>query len=250
MARITTLAAMKAYVKRMLGKGVITVEVSDEQIEQIIEDTIQIFQEYYSGEGNYLNYIPFTVSAGVTTYNVSAYNLAATIAFDLTNTNDGINVLFSDTHNILWKDWVIYGNYPGGPGGGEGGSGMILSNYDIATQYLEDVRDRFEILYNAQYSDARQEILLTPTPTENGIGLLTVYTKETAENLYNNHLVKQLAVAKTKYLWGSMLGKYTMTLPSGGTINGGEIKADGEKEIEAVMERIRTETEGPLMYIE
>ena len=172
MARITTLAAMKTYVKKMLGQGVITIEVSDQQIEQIIEDTIQIFQEYYSGEGNYQNYIPFTVSAGVSTYNVSAYNLAATVAFDLTNTNDGINVLFSDTHNILWKDWVIYGNYPGGPGGGDSGGGTVLTNYEISTQYLEDVRDRFEILYNAQYSDARQEILLTPTPTENGIGLL------------------------------------------------------------------------------
>jgi hypothetical protein len=161
-----------------------------------------------------------------------------------------LNVLFSSEHNILYEDWVVNGNYPGGSGGGGGSEGMVLAGYNIATNYLEDIRDTFSTIYLAQYSDARQEFTLIPTPTTSGTGLITVYRKETAANLYNNILVKELAVAKAKYLWGFQLGKFTMTLPSGGTINGNEIKQDGKEEMEKIMERIRTESEPPLFYID
>jgi hypothetical protein len=249
MARITTLAAMRNYIKTMLGSPVITVELADAQLNQIIEDVVQVMNDYHTGEGNYHDYIGFSVSAGTSAYNVSAYNIASTVDFDLFNTNDGLNVLFSETHNILWRDFVLHGNYPGGPGDANG-EGMVLAGYNVMTNYLEDVKDTFSLMYHAQYSDARQEFLLTPTPKENGTGLLTVYRKETAENLYNNHIVKNLCIAESKILWGHILGKYSMTLPSGGTINGQDIKSDGKEEKEKIMEQIRMESEPPMFFIE
>jgi hypothetical protein len=68
MARITTLAAMRTYIKTMLGDPVITVELANSQLDQIIEDTVQIFQDYHTGEGNYMDYIGFTISDGVSAY--------------------------------------------------------------------------------------------------------------------------------------------------------------------------------------
>jgi hypothetical protein len=175
-------------------------------------------------------------------------NLASTIDFTLSTGTDGINTLFSPTHQLLYQDWVIFGNYPGGSGNSSSQhSGMNLAGYEIAMQSLNDIHDMFSIMYHAQYSDARQEILITPTPATAGTGLLTVYRKETAENLYNDDMVKRLCVAKAMIQWGRNLGKYEMTMPSGGTIKGSEILSDGKELLEKIMEDIRMESE-PLPF--
>jgi len=248
MARITTLAGMKTYIQSCLGSPVIQVEVADAQYTRIIEDTIQIFQKYHTGEGNFLDCIAFTVTAGVSAYSTSALDLASALDFDLTVGTNGINTVFSSEHQLLYNDWTLQGNYPGGSVDGD--AGMRLTGYEIAMQYLNDVRDTFNILYRTQYSDARQQLLIYPTPQTAGTGLLTVYRKETATNLYNDDLVKRLAVAEAKIQWGNNLNKYNMSLPSGGTINGADILSQGKEEKEKVMEDIVGESEPLPFYIQ
>lgn len=237
MATITTLSGFKTYIKRMLGAPVLQIELADVQLEQVIEDSIQLFQKYHSGEGNYKDYIAMTITSGTSAYSTSAHNLAGVIDADLTFSNDGINVLFSTQNSLLYRDWVINGNFPGSTG-----PGMVLTNYEIVMQYLEDINDYFTRNYHAHFSESRQEIRLVPTPNASGVALITVYRKETAANLYNNDLVKRLAVAKTKILWGSTLKKYTANLPSGATFNGQAIFDEGKEELERVMEDIKGES--------
>ena len=251
MATITTLTGMKNYIKRKLGNPVVTVEIDDSQYDDIVDDTVQIFQDLHTGDGNYMDFLGFTISAGVSAYSTSGMNLAATLDLNLTVGTDGINTLFSPSHQLLYRDWVVHGGYPGNNGGASSRfSGMVLSSYEVAMQYLNDINDTFSIMYHTQYSDARQEILLYPTPATGGTGLLQVYKKETAANLYNNRLVKRLAVAEAKIQWGTNLSKYQMNLPHGGTINGAEILAQGKEEKEKVMEDIVGESEPIPPYME
>ena len=49
MARINTKAGLIAYVKTQLGYPLINIEVTDDQIGQIIDDTVQKFSEYAYG---------------------------------------------------------------------------------------------------------------------------------------------------------------------------------------------------------
>lgn len=249
MARITTKAGLRNYILQELGSPVITVELAPVQLDQIIDHSIDRFQKYNTGEGNYLDYIALTVTPNVSAYSTSGLSkeIAGVVDNSMLNTSDGLNVLFSETHNILWKDWVVFGNYPGGPGSG---GGMTLAGYTVMTDYLEDVRDFFQSLFFAQYNDARQEILISPSPDVAGVALLTVYTKTSVERLYNNDLVRDLCVGRAKELWGHILGKYTMTLPSGGTINGTEIKTDGKTLIDETMEKIIGESEPPGFFID
>ena len=51
MARIYTIEEMQLYIKRELGYPVINVEVSDDQLTQIIEDSVDYFNEENYGEG-------------------------------------------------------------------------------------------------------------------------------------------------------------------------------------------------------
>jgi len=250
MAEITTLAAMKSFVLRRLGSPVIQVELSDDQLEQCIEDAVQYFQNHSTGEGNYRDYIGFTIQNGVSAYDMSDTQIDAVIDVALSFTTDGISTLFSHTHNLLWHDFVTLGGYPGGPGGGGNGAGMTLAGYEIATSYLDDVQDMFSRIYSAQYSSARKEMILTPTPDTTGIVLLEVFKKELAVNLYNNELVKRLAVAEANIQWGVNLRKYNMTLPGGGTMNWESIYQDGKDEKEKIEVRIVDEGEPPMPFIE
>jgi len=252
MARITSLGLMEQYVLRKLGSPVIQVELSVDQVQQAIEDAVQVFQDIHTGEGNYQDVLAFNVTSGTSAYDVSELDLAGVLDLDLSFADpNGINVLFSPTHMLLFEDWVIRGGYPGGPGGSYNeNSGLVLTNYEIAVEYLNDIKDMFGLKYNATFSDSRQELLIVPTPRTTGTGLIIVYRKNKAINLYNNRLVKRLAVAEAKIQWGSNLDKYTMTLPSGATINGARILSDGKEEKEKIMEDIIAESEGPMFFIE
>lgn len=251
MAKITTLAGMKNYIRSVCGEPVITVELADAQLERIIEDTVQYFQKYHSGEGNYKDFLAFTITQGTSAYSTSGLNLAEVVDLDLSFGSDGINTLFSPTHSLLWRDWVLYGNYPGGNGYmGSQTTGMMLAGYEIASQYLEDIKDTFGSIYHGQFSEEREEVLIYPTPTEGGTALMTVYKKNTAENLYNNDMVKRLAVAEAKIQWGNNLNKYNMTLPHGGTINGEAILQQGKEEKEKIIEDIYLERENTCFFID
>lgn len=250
MAKITNLAGMKTYVLQELGSPVITVEIADVQLEQIIEDSVQLYQKYHTGEGNFQAVLAIYLSAGTSAYNVSGQNIMGVSESMPYNTQNGINTMFTSTHSILWQDWVLYGNYPGGNSNISQGQGMALAGYEVAMQYLEDVNEMFGDLFWAEYNVARETIQFFPTPNTNGWCLLTVHLKNDPEKLYNDDIVKRLCVAKAMILWGRQLRKYTMTLPSGATINGAEILQDGKEELEKLMEQMVAESEWPQIYIE
>jgi hypothetical protein len=198
-----------------------------------------------------MDFMGFTVSAGVSAYSTEGWNLASVVDLNLSVNDDGINVLFTPTHQLLWRDWVVHGSYPGGPGGvASEYTGMILADYEVAMQYLNDIEDMFNMRIHVQYLEDQQRIIMYPTPTTTGTALLNVYKKNVAENLYNNKLVKRLAVAEAKIQWGNNLNKYNMTLPHGGTINGESILTQGKEEKEKVMEDIVQESEQPFFLIE
>ena len=255
MALITSVVEFRNYIRRQLGHPVIQIEVDDTQLNDIIDDTIQTFQRYNYGEGNYMDYLVFTTSANVGNYSMDGLNINDVYDLDLSSGNDGINTLFSPTHTMLYNDWVVQGNYPGNNSGGYVGNqrfllpfgsrpsvGMELSDYTIQMQQLKENINTFGIMYNVDWLPGRQELRVTPTPDVDGVGLLTVYLKETAANLYNNLLVKNLAVAKSKKQWFLHLSKYGFALPGGGTINGPQLMADANEEEKQALLDIRDES--------
>jgi hypothetical protein len=244
---ITTLSLFRDYIKRQLGHPVICVEIADEQLDEVIRDTIDIFQRYMYSEGTYKDWMIMSVSAGTSAYTMPD-NVQDVLDIKLSaGGGDGINSLFTPTHNLLSNDWVGNGAYPGGPGGG--GTGMSLAGYDVAMMYLEEIRLKFSRLYRLNYRDATKELLVTPTPNEDMTGVVEVYKRHAADALYNHILVRKLAVALSKKLWALHLKKYNLTLPGGGNLNGEGIYNDGLTEEEKVMDMIIKESQPPDFYV-
>jgi len=245
-SRPQTLDEMREYIFTRLGYPVVNVEVDPTQVDVIVYDTIQDFTRYNYGDGTDLEYTTLIVSAGVSEYSVKDSNIEAAYDIQLADTMGGINTLFSPMHMLLYDDWVTNGNYPGGPGNGYGiggGSGMILSNYQITMQWLEQAKMMFGKHYTVKFNSARESLIITPTPEECAIATVGLYRRADAEKLYNHPLVKKLAVARTMVQWGRHLGKYQITLPDGITMNGFELMNKGYEEEDKYLEWMRKESE-------
>jgi hypothetical protein len=254
MAKISSLLQMKNYVLTQLGFPVINVELSDVQLEQAIFDTVQEFQRYNYDEGSYRDYFLFQTSAGQSLYPVSAVREYGTSAvldnvqhvweFSVSFGADGINTLFSPTHILLYDQYVNQGGYPGGPGS-VGGTGLTLTNYMTAMVYLDMINEMFGKMYTVDYLPGREVLRITPTPTAAIVGVLILWRREYAENLYNNPLVKKVAIARAGMRWGRNLSKYGGTMPDGLTINATDIINEYKEMEEKWLDRFFDESYPP-----
>lgn len=246
---ITSLLSFRNYLKTMLGNPVTNVEVDDTQIDQVIEDSVQIFQRYSYGDATYRDVLTLSLSA-----NVSAYQLDSSIdsILDITTPNfNTISDLFTPQHNLLYNSW-INGAYPGGGGTGQTqgmGGAFNLANYNIGMIYLKEIEDMFVRKYTCQYSPNSNIVRVWPTPMQDDVAMMTVWRKESAIPLYNNPLVKKLALGKTRVLWGLQLGKYAISLPGGSSINYQIYIDRGQKEEEEAINDIKMETYPPIFMV-
>lgn len=238
MTNITTSADMCLYIKRQLGFPVINVEIATSQLKDIIDDSADIMTRYLYGEASYRTYLTFSVTSGIDEYSLSGNNVLDVFDFEFNSGTNGINSLFTPIHTLLYSDWVVHGRYPG-----RGSSNLALTEYQISMDYLDQVKRAFGEEYLCDYWPQQQVLKITPTPSQSLNGIIFVYKKEETVKLYSHILMRQLCVAKSKILWGSLLEKFSMPLPGGGEINGTEVKSDGKEELEDVMKRIESEGE-------
>jgi len=252
---ITSLTDMKNYVLRKLGYPVNNIEISDEQLEDAIHDSVQDIQRYLYDEGSYLDYFLFQTTSGVSEYPLSAgiydYTTSARLEnvqqvwdFSVAFGMDGINTMFSPTHILLYNQYVEQGSYPGGPAYGSPNS-LVLTDYQSSMMYLDMVEEMFGKGYTVNYIPATDTLRVTPTPNQALVGVLIFYRKAYATQLYNNPLLKKLAVARAGIRWSRNLSKYEGALPDGLTVNGRAMLEDYKEEEKEVLQRIEEESEPP-----
>lgn len=251
MPNIQSIEEMRNYIKQELGYPVVNVELADVQLNNIIDDSVQFFNDENYGQGSYRTYLTFSATSGIDEYVLSGNNIQDVFDFSFQSQGgNGINTLFSPTNTMLFSDWVLKGNYPGGPGEGENCQGMMLTSYYLTMDQITNIKNMFDRMYRVDWWAQTETLKITPTPNEDLVGVLMVYKKSELLSLLNNKWVKRWAVAKAKYLWGFLLGKTIKTLPGGGTFNGDSIKQDGITEMEKIEEEIRKSSEPIDFYIE
>jgi len=256
---LTSWDDMRSYILKKLGAPVNNIEMSEDQLDLAIEDTVREYWKYSTTVGTYMDYIVFQANAGQSEYQVSAIvdvktsavinDIEAVYDFALREALDGINTLFSPQNILLQESWVANGGYPGGPGSDAGQGGMTLANFYSSMMYIESIREAFGKGYRATWIPGKQILKVSPTPQEPLVGVLVVYRRELATNLFNDVLVRKLALAKAKIQWGRNIGKYSGTLPDGLVINYQLIIDEGKEEEEKYLDWIRADNPGPDFFV-
>ena len=283
MAKPTTRDELKEYCLRQLGAPVLEINVADEQIDDLLDDTIQYFNErHFDGvEKTYLKYKISqddidrgrggTSSAGITTTGVGIVTTTGTSTnisgFGTVTSN------FYETSNFIQVPDSVIGIekvFKFDASSISGGMFSIkyqlflndlyffnsvdLLQYSMTKRYLEDIdfllttdkQIRFNQRQNRLYLDIdwdAQEV--------NNFLVIECYRAMDPENfskVYNDSFVKRYLTAAIKKQWGQNLIKFQgVKLPGGVELNGRAIYEDGQRELDEIKQKMSSDYELPPM---
>ena len=266
MAQPSTRGELIDYCKRQLGAPVLEINVADEQIEDIVDDAVQFFQERHF-DGVYQSYRKYQItqadidrgrakggdtSAGITTTSATATIDGSEVQFDYEEnsnylqippsiigvtklfkfggTNTVSNNMFSVKYQLFLNDIYFWGS-------------TELLTYAMTKTYLEDIdfllttdkQIRFNQRQDRLYIDidwgsmAKNDWII--------IDCFRAMDPTDYTRVWNDSFLKPYTVALIKRQWGQNLLKFQgVKLPGGVEMNGRQIYDDAEKELERIRE--------------
>ena len=283
MAKPTTRQELKDYCLRQLGAPVLEINVADEQVDDLLDDTIQYFNErHFDGvEKTYLKYKITqedidrgrggTSSAGITTTgvgivtttgtstNISGFGTVTSNFYETSNFIQvpdsviGIEKVFKfDTSSISGGMFSI--KYQLFLNDLYFFNSVDLLQYSMTKRYLEDIdflltTDK-QIRFNQRQNRLYLDVDWDAQEVDNFL-VIECYRAMDPENfskVYNDSFVKRYLTAAIKKQWGQNLIKFQgVKLPGGIELNGRAIYEDGQRELDEIKQKMSSDYELPPM---
>jgi len=261
------------YCLRKLGYPILEINLADEQIDDLVDDALQYFNErHFDGvERMYLKYkitqedidrgrsrntsgVGIVTTTGTSTidgvskefnfYETSNYiqvpdsiiGIERIFKFDTSSISGG---MFSIKYQLFLNDLYYFNS-------------VELLQYAMVKSYLEDIdflltTDK-QIRFNKRQNRLYLDIDWSSQSADNYIVIdcYRILNPNDFTKIYNDSFLKKYLTALMKRQWGQNLIKFRgVKLPGGIELNGRELYEDGEKEIESIMQKMSTEYELP-----
>ena len=270
MAKPSTRQGLIDYCLRQLGAPVLEINVDDDQIDDLVDDAIQYFNErHFDGvEKMYLKYkitqddidrgkAKGTSGTGIVnttatdtsfrTYNWyetenyiqvpdSVIGIEKVFKFDTSSISGG---MFSIKYQLFLNDLYYFNS-------------VELLQYSMVKSYLEDIDHLLttdkQIRFNKRQDRLYLDIDWGSQPKDEFIVLecYRALDPATFTQIYNDSFMKLYLTALIKRQWGRNLSKFKgVKLPGGIELNGGEILQQAESELADIRSRMMSEFELP-----
>lgn len=226
---IDTKEKLIKYIRSQLGAPIIEIEVTDEQISEIIDSTVQKYTE--------LAYGTLEATIVVQFKGKGEYQLPP-------NITNIIRVARGNTSNIM----NFSANY------GQGFVPDLWSQQFFSASLTGDILPNIIMLSNTQAQldkyfgddiycnfNPYKKVLQIFEPYK-GLGVIHYqyeYDADKVDMIYDQMWIKEYCIAKTKFLWGTIVGKYSQSLVGGATINYSDLKSEGQSDMERLMEELK-----------
>ena len=275
MAKPATRQGLIDYCLRKLGAPVLEINLDDDQIDDLVDDAIQLFNErHFDGvERMFLKYkitqedidrgqAKNTDGVGIvtttaTSTSISGYGTTTSNWYETSNFLQvpdsvvGVEKIFKfDTSTIsggmfsikyqLFLNDLYYFN------------SVELLQYAMVKSYLEDIDYLLTTDKQIRFNKRQDRLYLDVdwgAETEGNWLILDCYRAldpTSFTQVYNDPFLKQYLTALIKRQWGQNLIKFKgVKLPGGIELNGREIYDDAERDIEALRSRMTSEYELP-----
>lgn len=274
MAQPSTRQELIDYCKRKLGAPVLEINVADEQIDDLVDDAIQFFQERHF-DGVYPTFFKYKITAddiargrargdnnlvGVETTSVTTNIVGTAVTFSYTENSNyvqlppnviGVNKIFtfdgsSTTRGMFSLKYQLFLNDIYFLGSTE------LLSFAMVKTYLEDL----DFLLNTQKQirfNKRQDRLYLDidwgSVAENDFLIIDCYSTLDPNDyakVFNDSFIKPYLTSLIKRQWGQNMMKFTgVKLPGGVELNGRQMYDDAQKEIDMLMEKMSNTYELP-----
>jgi len=272
MAKPSTRQGLIDYCLRKLGAPVLEINVDDEQIDDLVDDAIQYFNErHFDGvEKMYLKYkitsddvargrATGTSGVGIVTTTGTSTGIAAT-TFNFYETSNFIQVpdsvigierifkfdtssisggMFSIKYQLFLND-LYYLN------------SVELLQYSMVKSYLEDIDFLLTTDKQIRFNKRQDRLYLDidwGSQTANEFIVIECYRAldpASFTQIYNDSFVKRYLTALIKRQWGQNLIKFNgVKLPGGIELNGRQLYEDAERELDDIKQRMTMEYELP-----
>lgn len=231
-----TRAEFKAKVLRTLGSPVISINVSDDQIEDCIEEALQYYADYHY-DGSALTYLKYQMTSTDVTnqYVIIPENIIGVKnIFPMGVTSTSSTDMFSPAYQLAFSMLPDMANME------------MISYYMMKMQYAQIAElliGRFPIRYNRN----QDKLYLDCSPERLSVGdyiIIECYMTVDPDidtDMWNDRMLKKHATALVKKIWGSNMSKYDgVQLPGGMTMNGRDILNDAIDELSQITDEYRS----------
>ena len=279
MAKPASKTELKQYCLRQLGAPVLEINVADEQIDDLMDDALQYFQERHfdgvermylkhqltqdevdrgqaSNEADSTNTVGI-VTTSATSTNISGYGTTVTNWYENSNflqvPDSVIGIekvfkfdsstistgMFSIKYQLFLNDLYQF-------------SSLDLLQYAMTKTYLEDI-DRLlttdkQIRFNQRQDRLYLDIDWSAEDKDNWLVIecFRIVDPNSFTGIYNDSFLKRYLTALIKRQWGQNLIKFTgVKLPGGIELNGREIYDDALRELQMIKEEMSSTYELP-----
>ena len=273
MAQPSTRGELIDYCKRKLGAPVLEINVADEQVEDLIDDAVQFFQERHF-DGVYQTFMKYKITqndidrgraksggVGVTTTTATAdivgtsttfsweensnylqvppEILGVTKIFHFDGSNTITNNMFSVKYQLFLNDIYYWGS-------------TELLSYAMTKTYLEDINFLLTTQKQIRFNKRQDRLYLDIDWSSLTVGDFIVIDcfrlldPSDYGRVWNDSFLKPYATALLKKQWAQNMLKFQgVKLPGGIELNGREMYEDAEKDLEKIRENMSNTYELP-----
>ena len=275
MAKPSTRQGLIDYCLRQLGAPVLEINVDDDQIDDLVDDAIQYFNErHYDGvEKMYLKYqitqddinrgkASGTSGVGIVTTTATSTNISGygTLSSNFYETSNFIQVpdsvigierifrfdtssisggMFSIKYQLFLNDLYYFNS-------------VELLQYSMVKSYLEDIDFLLTTDKQVRFNKRQDRLYLDidwGSQVANEFIVIECYRAldpASFTQIYNDSFLKKYLTSLIKRQWGQNLIKFNgVKLPGGIELNGRQLYEDAERELEDIKQRMTMEYELP-----
>ncbi len=276
MAQPSTRSELITYAKRQLGAPVLEINVADEQVEDILDDAIQYFQERHF-DGVYPTFLKYKITeddikrgrsrdgntdnVGITTQTATSTIDGQSVSFSFNETSNYLQVppdilgitkvfhfdgsnrmssgMFSLKYQLFLNDIYYYGS-------------TELLSYAMTKTYLEDINFLLTTQKQIRFNKRQDRLYLDIDWSSITDGeFLVIDCFRTLDpndyaRVFNDSFLKRYFTALLKRQWGQNLIKFQgVKLPGGVELNGRQIYDDAMNDLTIIREQMSNTYELP-----
>ena len=277
MASPSSRSELADYCRRQLGAPVLEINVADEQVDDIIDDAVQFFQERHF-DGVSQTYLKYRITqddidrgrasmasgkkqTGITTTTATADIAGTDVTFSyyensnflqippsvigvtkiyhFDGTNTMTNNMFSVKYQMFLNDIYYWGS-------------TELLTYAMTKTYLEDINFLLTTEKQIRFNKRMDRLYLDidwDSVTKDDWLIIDCFRQLDPSDyarVWNDSFLKKYTTALLKRQWGQNLLKFQgVKLPGGVELNGRQIYDDAEKDLEIIREQMSNTYELP-----
>ena len=243
MPAITSRTAFKSYCQRKLGSPVIQINVSDDQIEDRIDDALEYYQDYHF-DAVEDTYVPYKLTVDDITNNYITTDqsiIGIKQVIPLYQKNSFSTNMFDVKYQLFLND--VYNL-----------SSAEMLTYQVTQDHLQMLNTIIHGTVPIRYQRHMNKLFMD---VDWGFDIkvdeyvIMEVTKIIDPNVYtdvwNDRWLKKYATALIKKQWGENLSKFEgVQLPGGVTFNGANILQEAKEEIQFLEEQMSLNYELPV----